>query len=501
MIFSLELEQQFLSGLIKFPESYYDVCNFIDEGDFYSEDSTVNRTIFCIIRNMLQKNEQIDHAVVAERVQSLGITFEEGVSIGDYLKALSLRKVSEKAVSTIAKDLKKITVRRNIAESGAKLAQTMKKISSDVPYEDIIKKSDAIYNEKVNLYEIGTSGPTSLYSDLEEFIEARGENPSYEFGFLGPYQSINKIYGSLLRGGNITVIVSRAGVGKTTLALDYCTKVAEKYNVPVLHFDNGEMSKRELQIRQVAAVSGVPIHLIESGFWRKAGDDVVKRVRDSYKIIEKQNFYYENVAGKKPEEMVEIIKRFYYSKVGRGNKMVFSFDYIKSTNSNSNVSEWILIGDMVQKFKDVITKDIVFEDEPMISMFTSVQSNRSGIVTNKKADQVNDDEGIVAGSDRIIHFASHMFILRKKTNDELANHGLEFGTHKMICIKARHLGEEWHKHINPIKLKDGSLVNNYINLDIKGFAIKDCGDLNDLIYMKSIQNNLQRDNVDDDDMP
>ena len=34
-------------------------------------------------------------------------------------------------------------------------------------------------------------------------------------------------------------------------------------NIPVLHFDNGEMSKRELQARLCSSMSGVPVHLLK----------------------------------------------------------------------------------------------------------------------------------------------------------------------------------------------------------------------------------------------
>lgn len=65
------------------------------------------------------------------------------------------------------------------------------------------------------------------------------------------------------------------------------------------------------------------------------------------------------------------------------------------------------------------SKEIVNDKGPCISMMTSVQSNRAGIVNNKQSANVVDDESIVSLSDRITQFSSHMFILRNKTTDEL----------------------------------------------------------------------------------
>ena len=113
--------------------------------------------------------------------------------------------------------------------------------------------------------------------------------------------------------------------------------------------------------------------------------------------------------------MVNLAKRFYYSTVGRGQNMIFNFDYIKTTSENlNNKTEWQVVGEMVDKFKCLIQKDIIFEGEPVIAMMTSVQSNRTGITNNRRPENIVEDESIVSLSDRIIQFSSHLFSLRKK---------------------------------------------------------------------------------------
>jgi replicative DNA helicase len=321
---------------------------------------------------------------------------------------------------------------------------------------------------------------------MEGFIEDRGNNPVEEFGMYGPHEKINDIYGSLLRPGNITVIVARSGVGKTQFCMDYATKVALKYDVPVLHFDNGEMSKEELIIRQCAALSGVASHLLESGKWRQAGDEVVHKVRSVWAKIKKLKFYYYNVGGMDVDSMINTLKRFYYSQVGRGNNMVFSFDYIKTSSDgiSGNKNEWQLVGEMVDKFKKCIQKEILEEGSPVIPMITSVQSNRSGITTNRNSQNIVDDESIVSLSDRITQFCSHMFILRQKTTDEITDDGSSFGTHKLINVKSRHLGKDIAGACEPVQVDD-NLRKNFINLHFKNFNITECGDLRDIVAFRN----------------
>ena len=74
-----------------------------------------------------------------------------------------------------------------------------------------------------------------IFDEMEDFIE-RGEIIQLTNLPMGPHQRVNELYGSLLRPGNITVVVARAGVGKTQFCMDFCTKVSEMNNhVPVLH--------------------------------------------------------------------------------------------------------------------------------------------------------------------------------------------------------------------------------------------------------------------------
>ena len=191
--------------------------------------------------------------------------------------------------------------------------------------------------------------------------------------------------------------------------------------------------------------------------------------------------------------MTNTLKRFYYSKVGRGNRMVFSFDYIKTSSEQSNKNEWQLVGEMVDKFKKCIQKEILEDGDPVIPMITSVQSNRSGITTNRNAQNIIDDESIVSLSDRITQFCSHMFILRQKTHDEVADDGAQFGTHKLINVKARHLGNDIAGAVEPVQVDD-NLRKNFVNLEFKNFNITERGDLRDIVNFRNTGGDLVQTN-------
>jgi hypothetical protein len=91
-----------------------------------------------------------------------------------------------------------------------------------------------------------------------------------------------------------------------------------------------------------------------------------------------------------------------------------------------------------------------------------------------------------------------MFILRNKTFDELQNEK-GFGTHKFINVKARHLGKDIAGAINPVKMPDGTLKKNFVNLEIANFCVTEKGDFRDIVDSLSATATVASDS--DDDVP
>ena len=237
--------------------------------------------------------------------------------------------------------------------------------------------------------------------------------------------------------------------------------------------------------------------------WRKKDEETVRKVRTALEKLKTQNakLYYFNVGGYTVDKMVATLKRFYYSKVGRGNPMIFSFDYIKTDSSPSgNKSEWQVVGEMVDRFKRTIQRDILKDGEPIIPMMTSVQSNRSGVVNNRRAQDVIDDESIVSLSDRITQFCSHMFILRKKTIDERQDEP-NFGTHKLINVKSRHLGKSYNRATELVRMPDDSLKHNAVHIQMDAFTADEVGDQLDLANAIGAEGNIEQHERRDDPVP
>ena len=119
-----------------------------------------------------------------------------------------------------------------------------------------------------------------------------------------------------------------------------------------------------------------------------------------------------------------------------------------------------------------------------IPLLTACQLNRT-------AEGGNDDSSAIAQSDRLQWFASQVGIFRRKTIEEIADDGIEFGSHKYIELATRYQGQEAHGHNNLVRVVDEKgkvkYVQNFINYNVENFHVEELGSLDDIIKKKSVQ--------------
>jgi replicative DNA helicase len=123
MIYSYELEKQLLAGLLKEPDALIEISSFISVSDFYSEQSSLNSAIFRIIKQAIDAGDEVDEVIIAQRVNEVGLSFEDNLNPSDYIKSLCLRKVPSGNSIKTAKELKKYSIRREILQSSNQIAK------------------------------------------------------------------------------------------------------------------------------------------------------------------------------------------------------------------------------------------------------------------------------------------------------------------------------------------------------------------------------------------
>jgi|TARA_B100000519_G_scaffold83536_1_gene72322 replicative DNA helicase len=480
-IYSLQVEKHLLGGLIKHPYVFPDVDQFVNENDFYN---SIHQTIFCVIRDSVLGKEKIDVVLLSQKIKNLGVSFKDDINVFDYIESISHTQINKQGIIESAKELVKLRILREIEGTSEKLKR-FAATSSNEDIDSIISESDRIYGEKISSYELNDR-PENLFDGIDDLVEARGNEPDSESGISTTYPEFNRMYGGL-REGNIYAIVSRPAQGKTTWINDICFKTALKHDIPALILDT-EMSREEMQFRMASSISGVPMWYIETGNWRK-NKDMVDKVREALDKMKDYNYMHYHVGNKNIDQICSIVRRWYYSKVGRGNRCIIAYDYVKLTGEkvDRNWAEHQAIGEKIDKLKKLA-------EEVNAPIITAMQMNRSGETHNRRGSDITDDSSAIALSDRLQWFAAFVAIFRRKTIDEMALDGERFGSHKLIPLKTRFQGKDAAGHHDLVKrtFEDGSekYVNNYLNFSVNNFSILEHGSLVDVVEAASEQYEL-----------
>tara|TARA_B100000586_G_C20004273_1_gene381819 strand:- start:229 stop:825 length:597 start_codon:yes stop_codon:yes gene_type:complete len=173
--------------------------------------------------------------------------------------------------------------------------------------------------------------------------------------------------------------------------------------------------------------------------------------------------------------------------VGRGNKCIIAYDYIKLTGEkvDKNWAEHQAIGEKIDKLKRI-------SEELNVPIVTAMQMNRAGENQNRRSSTLTDDSSAIALSDRLQWFASFVSIFRRKTVDEIAMDGRQFGSHKLIPLKTRFQGKDAAGHQDIIRrpiieetegreIHSERLEYNYLNFEVDNFLVEDRGSLRDVV--------------------
>jgi len=474
-ISSLKIERHVLGGLIKHPTVFFDVDRFISSSDFISKEHYV---IYSTIKDILSSGKKLDKTLLAHQIKNLGVSFKSEVDIFNYIEDISFTQINKNAVIDACKELCKIRIRREIDETGDKL-KNFAKTNGDKDMDLIISQADQIYNEKIQNYS-RLNEPEELFEGIEDLIQERGNEPKEEMGLKTPYANFDRLFGGI-RKGNIYAWVSRPKHGKSTILSHIATGMSVLNNCPALILDT-EMATVDVQFRIASSVTGIPVWYLETGQWRKSEEMVEKfnKNKDRLKLA-KQKVQHMTVAGKPIEEICSIIRRWYYSQVGRGNNCVVVYDYIKLTGEKDyNKKEYELVGEKVNTLKELTL-------ELDIPLLTACQLNRS-------AESGVDDSSAIAQSDRLQLFASFVAIFRRKTAEEIAEEGQEYGTHKLIPLATRFQGRDAQGHHDLVRVADGNrfkYIPNFINYEIDNFRVSEHGTLQDIIENQALQATLE----------
>jgi replicative DNA helicase len=423
-------ENALLAGLIKYGnDGYVDISGIVSENTF-----TVgfNAAIYKCIRKLLEEDSdrKIDTPSIFSAAKELGLEyiFKKSEQV-THLNSLLSIPVAKSNLEKFAKKLRKFEVVRLYVEQLQTAKDKLMTITGEEAISQILSiPEEAVFNFQ-SLLNDEDDGPILLFDDVKEHIHGLIHNPQDQIGISSGLPHLDAAIGGGLRGSTVNIIAARPKVGKSICAGHIATYIARHLNIPTLNLDT-EMQKSDQMNRSLAMLTGVDVSDIETGKFGRNSYKLAK-ISEITKSLPNVPYYYKSIAGMSFEDQLSLMRRWILKNVGlrpdgKANRCVIIYDYLKLMDAkgiSNDMKEYQLLGFMITSLHNFTVK----YDIPIVAF---MQLNRDGID--------KEDTSAASMSDRIIWLCSNFSILKKKTDEEMAEDGPMLGNRKLVPIVCRH---------------------------------------------------------------
>lgn len=269
---NVEAEISVLGGMLINKDAIADVVEIIHEQDFYRPQHAL---IFHTILDLFAKGEPADAITVSAELSRQGKL--EQVGGLPYLHTLVSSVPTSANAAYYAKLVLDQAKLRALVEAGTKIVQ----LGYNTDGGDVNSLMETAQEEMFAVAESHIKHDYQrLNTVLDEVLVEIDKNNSRDGQLAGlstGFAELDNMLGGL-RAGQMIIVAARPGMGKSTLAMDFCRHVAIKQRVPVAFFSL-EMNRTELVMRVLAAESNIFLtNLIKGGLKQDQYQRIVQTV-------------------------------------------------------------------------------------------------------------------------------------------------------------------------------------------------------------------------------
>ena len=296
----------------------------------------LHQKLFDAILLMVDQNKDVDGILVHQflSVQGYEIDPTAMMIIADALP------VSGHAES-YAKIIKEHSIKRSIDKLCAEVKNEVETLTSSA--SDIIalteSKMQELSNRLVNEESLTSSRDINKVLDV-----VKQRDPSKILGYATGLTDFDETKKGL-QNGELIVIGARSGMGKTALALNIASYMANDLNLPTLIFSY-EMTSQALQERILSSNSGVGLSLIKKGYGTGGLDDNdINSLDLATEKIEQSRMYIDESRVKTVTHVKAVTRKLHRTK---GIKVIF-IDYLQLMNGkgqNRNLEIGSITGEL-----------------------------------------------------------------------------------------------------------------------------------------------------------
>ncbi|WP_111724864.1 replicative DNA helicase [Arcanobacterium haemolyticum] len=254
----IDAERSVLGGMMLSKDALADVSEMLDAQDFYRP---AHATIFTVVISLFGAGQPADAITVAAELQRQGKL--EQVGGRAVLHDLVSSVPTAANASYYATIVHEQAMLRRLVETGTRIAQ----LGYTTDGGDVAELLNLAQSEVYSMSDSKTSNEyASLYEIIPGLVEELEMNSARDGQLAGlstGFHDLDKVLLGL-RPNQMIIVAARPGMGKTTLAMDFCRHIAIQENKPVAFFSL-EMNRNELAMRMLSAESEVWLSKLISG--------------------------------------------------------------------------------------------------------------------------------------------------------------------------------------------------------------------------------------------
>ena len=262
---NLDAEKSVLGSVLIDKDAINKIADFLSPEDFYSYP---HQLIYSAIINLFEKHEPIDILSLSNRLEETGKINDVG-GVG-YLTSLTNTVPTSSHITTYGRIVQRKKMLRDLIEAAHHISGLGHNEEEDI--EHLLDEAE----QKV--FSVSQKSLTHAFSHLGlGLAEAIERITNYDSGTLRGYATKHKYLDNLLGGlqkSDLVILAARPSVGKTSLAIDLASKVAEQ-GIPVGIFSM-EMSIDQVVDRFIAARAGVSLWKLRTGKLSHDEDDFLR---------------------------------------------------------------------------------------------------------------------------------------------------------------------------------------------------------------------------------
>ena len=263
----ISMEEAILGACILETFSYTKIKDFLGPDDFYKDQ---HRLIFKCIKDLDEENSKIDLLILTDKLRKAGQLESIG---GPYFLTELTNKINSAAhIEEHAFIIQQYSVKRQLISLGSLIQNEGYDEISD-PLESIVRINEGLTRiTKMNV-PVNDETLSELVLKVIQDIEAVKRGDKSSVGIPTGFPNLDKVIGAWIPG-DLVIIASRPGMGKSALALKLANNLASMLETPTAFFSL-EMSNLSLADRFISMITQIYLGSIR---FRKVEDHQLTQI-------------------------------------------------------------------------------------------------------------------------------------------------------------------------------------------------------------------------------